>query len=175
MMSSSLSFSVTELSALFCAWVTGSSGACCNSSFRESSPGGPEHTPWHHKSLWMAMKMTSEVVSRSQTWVGSLQSPKKVQATKLLLKSNLRNWGFDGKSPNSVPRLWRATWMAGDNQKPSWKGHSRGQEKLRLTERCIRHTSPWSSPQPQSRRVKAYIKCGPQVCKEWVCCIANRN
>lgn len=37
--------------------------------------------------------------------------------------------------------------MAGGNKKPSWKGHSRGQEQLRLKERSIRYTSPWSSPQ----------------------------
>lgn len=41
MISSSLSFSITELSALFCAWVTRSSGAYYNSSLTESSPGGP--------------------------------------------------------------------------------------------------------------------------------------
>lgn len=38
----------------------------------------------------MAMKMKSEVASKTQAWVGNLQSPMKVQVTKILLKPKLK-------------------------------------------------------------------------------------
>jgi len=77
-----------------------------DASFTNANRGQPQrtspHHPGHYEGLRVALKMKSQAVFRTQPRTGSLQSATKVQATKILLKYNLRNWGLDGRSPNSV-------------------------------------------------------------------------
>ena len=49
------------------------------------------HHPGHYGRLRVALKTKSQAVFRTQPQTGSLQSPTKVPATKILLKDNLRN------------------------------------------------------------------------------------
>ena len=140
--SSLLSFPITEEATLFSAWVAWSLGARCSHHSQGPAPEETSpHHPGHYERLRMALKMKSQAVFRTQPWIGSLQAPTKVQAAKILLKYNLRNWGLDGQSPNSVlgngELPARQDWV----RSQAWKGQGEGQE------RYTRCTHPWSSRQ----------------------------